>query len=127
MNIRVLNIVIAKTWGGGEQYVYDICKRMSEQGIGCYVMVDDSNVLLQNKYQAVAHVITANLYQFGGLLCLARISQAVSVNKIDIINCHSGHSLLACLLVKKFTGVPVVMFKHNALSSKNDFYHRWQR
>ena len=31
-NITVLNIVIAKIWGGGEQYVFDVCaERLNKQ------------------------------------------------------------------------------------------------
>lgn len=29
---KVLHVVVAKIWGGGEQYVYDICKEMPAAG-----------------------------------------------------------------------------------------------
>ena len=32
-----------------------------------------------------------------------------------------------CLLLKKLTSAKLVMFKHNAICAKHDFYHNWQR
>lgn len=124
--MRILNIVIAKTWGGGEQYVYDVCKQMNKRGIQCFVLVDRTNIKMQMKYGEVANVLTANLYTLGGLFSINEIKKLVLKNKIDLVNCHSGHALLTCLLVKQMTDIKVVMFKHNALPSKKDIYHRWQ-
>lgn len=126
MHSNVLHVVIAKTWGGGEQYVYDICSEMKKIGRECFVAVDSTNILFQERYAKVARVIPTNLYLFGGLLSVYKLKSIVKNNNIKIVNCHSGHALLSCLLLKKLTSVLVVMFKHNALSSKRDFYHLWQ-
>lgn len=127
MSFSIMHIVIAKTWGGGEQYVYDICAEMKNQGITSYVIVDEKNVQFQKKYKDVANVLTANLYFAAGLLSVSKIASWIEEYNIKILNCHSGHAMFLCMFIKKLSSVRLVMFKHNALPSKHDFYHNFQR
>lgn len=127
MDISVMHVVIAKTWGGGEQYVFDVCAEMKRQGIKCYVVVDERNEFLREKYSEVAEILTTNLYTAAGLCGLKDIVEFIHAHQIKIINCHSGHALLVCILAKRWTKAKLVMFKHNALPSKQDVYHAWQR
>lgn len=127
MSFATMHIVIAKTWGGGEQYVYDVCAEMKDKDITSYVVVDEKNIEFQNKYKEVANVLTANLYFIAGLTHAKKVAKWVEEYNIKILNCHSGHAMLLCMLVKKMTKVKLVMFKHNALPSKHDLYHRFQR
>ena len=125
--LRVLNIVIAKVWGGGEQYVYDTAAAMSKKGIKVYIAVDKSNALMQERFSEAAEVAAFNLYSAAGLLAVKSLARFIWAHNINIVNCHSGHAMQLCLLLKILTGVKVVMFKHNALPAKHDFYHAWQR
>ena len=43
-DICVLNIVIAKVWGGGEQYVYDTARAMKKLGVKVYIAVEKSSM-----------------------------------------------------------------------------------
>lgn len=102
---KILHVVMARVWGGGEQYVYDVCKEMQRQGHSVFVLVDKSNCLLQQRYAEVATVITANLYCAAGLFSVNRIKNEIFNNNIDIINCHSGHGVIFCLVLKFLTGL----------------------
>lgn len=126
-NICVLNIVIAKVWGGGEQYVYDTAKAMKKLGVKVYIAVDKTNTAMQQRFAEAAEVVTFNLYSAAGLLAVNSLADFIKKQHVDIINCHSGHAMQMCLLLKFLTGAKVVMFKHNALPAKHDFYHNWQR
>lgn len=126
-NICVLNIVIAKVWGGGEQYVYDTARAMKKLGVKVYIAVDKTNTLMQQRFAEAAEVVTFNLYSAAGLFAVSGLAGFIKKQHVDIINCHSGHAMQLCLLLKFLTGAKVVMFKHNALPSKHDFYHNWQR
>lgn len=127
MDENIIHIVIAKTWGGGEQYVYDVCKEMKKRGLQTYVAVDKNNVEMQKKFSEVSKVIVSELYSIAGLRSISKLNFFIKKNNIKYINCHSGHALLLCLILKKLTGTKVIMFKHNALPAKDDMYHRWQR
>lgn len=127
MDKNIMHIVIAKTWGGGEQYVYDVCKEMKKRRLQTYVVVDKRNIEMQKKFSEVSKVIVSELHSIAGLRSISTLSSYIKKNSIKYINCHSGHALLLCLILKKITGTKVIMFKHNALPAKNDLYHRWQR
>lgn len=126
-DICVLNIVIAKVWGGGEQYVYDTARAMKKLGVKVYIAVDKTNTVMQQRFAEAAEVVTFNLYSVAGIFAVNGMADFIKKQHVDIINCHSGHAMQLCLLLKFLTGAKVVMFKHNALPAKHDFYHNWQR
>lgn len=125
--MRILNLVSAKIWGGGEQYVYDVCREMTERNIENYVLVDCSNTFLKERFSQVSNVLTARLYSVNGMTSLRDILDIIDEQKIDIINCHSGKMMPLCLILKKFRDVKIVLFKHNIGKVKNDFYHQYMR
>lgn len=125
--LKILNIVIAKVWGGGEQYVYDTAKEMAKRGVKVYIAVDKINTSMQQRFAEVAEVVDFNLYTAAGLFALKDLAKFIKKRQVNIINCHSGHAMQLCLMLKKLTSVKLIMFKHNAIRAKHDFYHNWQR
>ena len=124
--MSILNIVGAKIWGGGEQYVYDICEEFTKNDIHNCVLVDQSNFELQNKFKmVVTDILTTNLYQGKGILHIISIAKMMRERDITSIFCHSGKYILLCILLKKLTGAKIIFFKHNAIPGKSDLYHRW--
>ena len=49
----ILNIVMAKVWGGGEQYVYDTAKALVDNCNNVYIAIDAHNNLLKRKYEEI--------------------------------------------------------------------------
>ena len=125
--MKILNIVSAKIWGGGEQYVYDVCREMTKRNIENYVLVDKRNTSLQERFSKVSKVLFANLYSFNGMMAFNEILTFIDTYNINIVNCHSGKMMPLCLLIKKFRNIKIVLFKHNATKSKEDFYHKYMR
>lgn len=128
--MNVLNIVAAKVWGGGEQYVYDICTEMQSRfdaSLNNYILVNKLSYDVYRKFSQSFNVIRVNLYQMNGMLCLKDILNIIDKYKIDIINCHSGKMMPLCLIVKKLRNIKVFLFKHNVSKKKNDIYHKYMR
>ena len=123
----ILNIVMAKVWGGGEQYVYDTAKALVNNGNNVCIAIDEHNNLLKGKYEEIAEVIGCDLYHLAGLMSVFSLVSFIKLHNIEFIQCHSGHGVFLCLLLKFLTGAKLVVFKHNALPSKHDWYHKWQR
>lgn len=51
--MKVLHIVCAKVWGGGEQYVFDLATSLKKQNIDSIIAVDTKNITLQDKFKSV--------------------------------------------------------------------------
>lgn len=125
--MRILNIVIAKVWGGGEQYVYDTSKALHQQGVEVFVAVDESCIEMAERFSQVARVTIFALHSMAGMGSFFKLRAFIKDNKIDVINCHSGHAMALCILLRLTTSVKLVCFKHNAIMAKKDSYHQWQR
>lgn len=123
--MSILNVVGAKVWGGGEQYVYDMCDELQRRQISSFVLVDKTNQELQQRFISVANVITANLYSCKGFVSLLFIVKQMKQHGIDVIQCHSGKYILLCLALKRLTGAKLIFYKHNVVQAKTDIYHRW--
>ena len=123
--MSILNVVGAKVWGGGEQYVYDMCDELHRRQIPSFVLIDVSNHELQERFEQVAEVLTANLYSYKGFTSLLSIVKHIKEKGITVIQCHSGKYILLCLALKRLTGAKLVFYKHNVVKAKTDMYHRW--
>ena len=88
--MSILNVVGAKVWGGGEQYVYDMCDELHRRQIPSFVLIDVSNHELQERFEQVAEVLTANLYSYKGFTSLLSIVKHIKEKGITVIQCHSG-------------------------------------
>ena len=109
--MSILNVVGAKVWGGGEQYVYDMCDELHRRQIPSFVLVDASNQELQQRFSMVSEVLTANLYSCKGFLSLSSIAKQMKQHGIDVIQCHSGKYILLCLALKRLTGAKIIFYK----------------
>ena len=123
--MSILNVVGAKIWGGGEQYVYDMCDELHRRQVPSFVLVDASNYELQERFGQVAEVLTANLYSFKGFTSISYITRQIKEQGITVIQCHSGKYILLCIALKRLTGANLVFYKHNVVRAKTDMYHRW--
>ena len=123
--MSILNVVGAKVWGGGEQYVYDMCDELHRRQISSFVLVDETNQELQDRFASVAEIITANLYSCKGFLSIRSIVKQMEQHDVDVIQCHSGKYILLCIALKRLTGAKLIFYKHNIVQAKTDIYHRW--
>ena len=123
--MSIINVVGAKIWGGGEQYVYDICKQLQQRHRTAYILVDQSNEDMQSRYAQVGHVMTANLYTLKGFLSVNAVAKQMKEQGINMIVCHSGKYILFCIALKQLTDAKLVFIKHNLVPGKTDIYHRW--
>ena len=58
--MTMINIMGASLWGGGEQYVYDVCDELTSRGIENYVLVDEHNRLFMERMRPVGHTVPHN-------------------------------------------------------------------
>ncbi len=124
---NILNIVCAKVWGGGEQYVHDICESLSQMNATCFIACDSLYSGISERYKKVAQVLFFNLHSLNGLTAARQLADFIIQNHISALYCHSGQMMPLCLLLKRMTGITLILFKHNARLPKIDCYHKYMR
>lgn len=121
---RILNIVSAKIWGGGEQYVYDVSKALGLRGCTMFTAVNKNNELMHRRFSEVSSVFTTRLHTLNGLFSLCALTRFIRENRISHLMIHTGKIAALSILLKKLTGVRLIFVKHNVVANKTDFYHR---
>ena len=121
---RILNIVSAKIWGGGEQYVYDVSKALGLRGCTMFTAVNKNNELMHRRFSEVSSVFTTRLHTLNGLFSLYALTRFIRKNRISHLMIHTGKIAALSILLKKLTGVRLIFVKHNVVANKTDFYHR---
>ena len=125
--MNILQIVSAKTWGGGEQYVYDVSSALAAQH-RIFIAVNAKSSKLIARFTDVATVLPLSFcWALWGINQLPALIRLIKREHLEMVNFHSGRAALLSIFLKIFTGVKVVSFKHNIKRAKRDFYHRWQR
>ena len=123
--MSILHIVGAKVWGGGEQYVFDMCDELQRRGVDVYTLIDKRNISFYERFNTVSKTLVSNLYTLQGFTSLYSVAKKIKEEGITSIHCHSGKYILLCVFLKKITGIKLFFYKHNVIARKDDAYHQW--
>ena len=126
--MKIYHIVSNKEWGGGEQYVYDLCQRQRADGIEVNIVCKPIESI-SRKYKEAG--ITVYNIPLGGALDLKSAwSLASEIKKAGpcIIHAHNFKDAFTACYARKLSGgknVRVVMCRHLTRSGKNTPLYRW--
>lgn len=123
--MSILHIVGAKVWGGGEQYVFDMCDELHRRDVDVSTLIDKRNRSFYDRFITVSKTLVSNLYALQGLPSLYSVAKKIKEEGITSIHCHSGKYILLCIFLKKLTGAKLYFYKHNIIARKSDSYHQW--
>lgn len=127
--MRVLNIVSTKSWGGIEQYVYDVCKEGKRRGRPMFVAINSKQTVMIKRYEDVATVIPIDFRNIKILQTLGILIKVIKEKNIKFVNIHTGKIvvLLGVLLKQKLKGnqFKLITFRHNLVANKKDIYHKF--
>lgn len=115
--MRILHISSAKTYGGGERHMADLCRGLHQNGFEIFVALRPTNEW-QDKFdflkpENILHVSIRNSF---GVLSSMRIAEFMKQNKIDIVHAHVARDYIptniACLAARpaKFVLTRHVLF-----------------
>ncbi|MCC8061989.1 MAG: glycosyltransferase family 4 protein [Rikenellaceae bacterium] len=123
--MNILQIVPNKGWGGGERYVWELSRSLSEAGHDVSVVIPPCDILAER----FVGLNTCTLrfrgpYDPGAIYRLARL---VEEHKIEIIHTHIFKHATAALLARKLYGldVRVVMTRHLCRPAKKSLHYPW--
>ncbi|MBR3603195.1 MAG: glycosyltransferase family 4 protein [Elusimicrobiaceae bacterium] len=124
--MNLLHFVYAKVWGGGEQYVYSLCKEEVKRGHQNFIIIDPKQKQMIEKFTQVATVLPVSLQKLYKFISIKKILGIIDKYNIDILNCHSGTMAPISATVKMLRpSIKLVIYKHNASKNHRDLYHRW--
>ena len=126
--MKIFHIVSNKEWGGGEQYVYDLCQRQRKDGIEVNIICKPIDSI-SKKYEEAG--ITVYRMPLGGALDLKSGWQLGSIVKKAgkcTIHAHNFKDAYTACYARKFSGrkdIQVVMCRHLTRPGKNTMLYRW--
>lgn len=123
--MKILHLVSAKIWGGGEQYVYNLASVQKEKHT-LYFWINNKNPDIPKFFTKFGNVEAVPMSGLQKNLGLLKLIKYVKDHHIEVICIHSGSvALMACLVKKFIPNLQIIFFKHNMIRTKYDGYHRW--
>lgn len=126
--MKIFHIVSNKEWGGGEQFVYDLCQRQRADGIDVEIFCKPIKSICLKYREAGFKVSTLAL---GGALDLkSAIKMADIIGKQEpcVIHAHNFKDAFTACYARKFSHnkqVRVVMCRHLTRKGKNSVLYKW--
>ncbi|MBE7515227.1 MAG: glycosyltransferase family 4 protein [Chloracidobacterium sp.] len=122
--VRILQISSAKTFGGGERRILDLCRSLDDRGHEVFVALRPTN-----EWQTLFEFLPADRFlhlsvrNSFGMFNAKAIAGFLKDNGIDIIHAHLARDYLAAALAKRLTpAAKCVITRHAALPLKP--FHR---
>ncbi|HEX3100868.1 MAG TPA: glycosyltransferase family 4 protein, partial [Pyrinomonadaceae bacterium] len=123
--MRILQISSAKTFGGGERHLVDLCRELQRRGHEVFVALRPTSEW-QDRLDFLPpenflHVSIRNSF---GMFSAKRIARFVEKKGIDIIHAHVARDYLAAsIAARSAKGVRLVLTRHVVFSMKP--FHRF--
>ena len=124
--IKVLHIITAEVWGGGEEAAYSMCNVLSINNYEVYTILSSKNDFFVKRFSECSIVKNINLNSYNKILNIFKIKKFIIDNNIKIVNVHSGKIVATIVLLKYLINdLKIVSFRHNLLNSKKDLLHKF--
>lgn len=122
----ILQIVPAKSWGGGERYIYDLTEQLQKRGYNVIVAGRNSKIIADKFNELVKFISLPFLFMFDFYTSL-KISRIIKQYDVKIIHVHIFKDAFMALFGAIFSrkDVKIIMTRHQVKASKNIFIYRW--
>ena len=121
--MRILQLSSAKTYGGGERHLVDLCRELTERGHEIFVALRPTNEW-QDRLDFVPpenflHVSIRNSF---GMFSAKRIGRFLIKNKIDIIHAHVARDYLAASIAGRIAKDSKIVLTRHVLFPMKPFH-----
>lgn len=124
-DVRILHISSAKTFGGGERHLVDLCRELKSRAHEVFVALRPTNEW-QDRLDFIPpenflHVSIRNSF---GMFSAKRIGRFIEKEKIDIVHAHVARDYLAAsIAARSAKGAKLVLTRHVVFPLKP--FHRF--
>lgn len=125
---RIFHIVSNKEWGGGEQYVYDLCQRQIADGIEVEVFCKPVDDIAAKYRQLVGQVHTLSLNGVADVASARKMARIIRLAGPCTIHAHNFKDAFTAAYARRWSSnkeVRVVMCRHLTRTGKNGLFYRW--
>ena len=103
--MRILHISSARTFGGGERHVADLCRGLAERGHDVYVALRPTNEWQHRlSFLPPDNIVHVSIRNSFGVISSLRLAEFIKQNEIDIVHAHVARDYIpasiACLAAK---------------------------
>ncbi|MFN2500716.1 MAG: glycosyltransferase family 4 protein [Pyrinomonadaceae bacterium] len=123
--MRILHISSARTFGGGERHLVDLCRALTDRGHEVFVALRPTNEW-QNRLDFLPHenFLHVSIRNSFGMFSAKKIARFVEKNGIDIVHAHVARDYIAASVAARTTkGVKMVLTRHVVFPLKP--FHRF--
>lgn len=112
--MRILHISSAKTFGGGEKHLVDLCHGLKEAGHDIFVAVRPTCAWKSRlSFLPDENICTVSIRNSFGLLSSKRLASFVRTNRIEIIHAHLGRDYITASIVARLVSpLKCVLTRH---------------
>jgi glycosyltransferase involved in cell wall biosynthesis len=129
MNKGILHIFAATSWGGGEQYVFDLSKKQIEAGYRV-TLISGRSKTIKDKVKALGcrHTILNHRCRFSPFP-VYKVHKIILHEKIDVVHVHQFSdafiAVFASLLSARNKRPKVILTRHLVKKGKRNWIYRW--
>ena len=123
--MKVLHISSAKTFGGGERHLVDLCRELALRGHHVFVALRPTSEWQDRlDFLPPENFLRVSIRNSFGMFSAKRIARFVEGHKIDIIHAHVARDYLAAsVAARSAKGVKLVLTRHVVFPMKP--FHRF--
>lgn len=126
--MSIYYIISNKVWGGGEQYVYDICKNLATEGFSIELFYRPNNNIEHKLLALNLHI--SKLPLRGGLDLFSAIAIAFRIRNagrciIHVQNFNDAFTAVLAQILSSNKKAKIIVTRHLVKKGKNNFIYTW--
>lgn len=124
--MKIIQIVSSKTWGGGEQYVYDLCNHLKEDDYRVEIVCRNSESVTVQMSE-IAKVWSAPFSGFFDIKTAFVITKLIGEEKtiLHVHNFKYAFSAVMAKLLSRKDNVRIIITRHLVRKGKTNWLYRW--
>lgn len=121
--MRILQISSAKTFGGGERHLVDLCRELHKRGHEIFVALRPTNEWQEKlSFLPKENIFQASIRNSFGIFSAKKIARLVREKKIEIVHAHVARDYIPASLVCRMSKDSKFVLTRHVLFSMKPFY-----
>lgn len=125
---HIVHLVSNKVWGGGEQYVYDLCQRLSQDVFPVTVVCRPYSAIYDKLRHLNATVVQMPLKGAVDIVSVWRLARLLCQGEY-VIHAHNFKDALTAAMARRLSGnssrVKLIITRHLVKKGSNNLLYRW--